>query len=261
MLNLFMIIAGWTLLSSAFSASITSLQFRALKSYDPEHDESKPVFLPCLLAASYLSERAGSRMRRDHVSKYLFRELFFNLFLFGLPERIISARVSRACERSGDNDDNRRHVFGHRHHWCHESREHVYPLPSLDAMVISMGYENLSSMKDGGTLMSKLKSDDGGVFAIIEQCRDLEEADAVATLVRRQIVAETESLKETLGMLPSDSFFASGGIEAEQTMRDIILGRDNIIPIADAFKTRVDENPDLPLEILVELSTGMEVGS
>lgn len=223
----------------------------------PQLTQFVPV--PCLVAIMDYRERffegewyanSSETVRADHVIE--------KMFLFSLPQRLKFLRISKACGASsvenprGHNspyfpwsDPDKKGL-----HHCHEVAGLMPRTQRVSAFMHILGYDNIVDVfgeERGNAYISVEPQSRGRTRLLISNCRNFEEADAVAMILQRQIDEHEDLAPGKPPLRPnwsrSDSLFH---------VRDKVLSHGNIVPIVKEFEGRVDEAPEVPLEIHVQ---------
>lgn len=259
----------WMALSFAVSAVTSPIRRYVLISYTRGFWLHKLVPVPCLIAISYLNEHENELMFLDKSAFHWKRKLSRwneRLFAFSLPSRMRYLKISRTCSASHaenalskdeihltNTHPHYRDMTGIGTHRCHDVLGHLPPVHMLKAMLRAMGYENIVDMENGGVLVSRERGENAGLRPLLEVCSSLDEAEAVAVVLRRQVESEMQKIEQTIGLKPGDSRFLTQFMDTDSAIRKSIFSRGHITDVATAFQGYVKNNEDVPLEVLVEL--------
>lgn len=275
-LTIVAVVLSWMALSLVVSFVANPIRWYAYMSHTRLYALTKFVPAPCVLAISYLKELDQDRHFDDKTEwklRYHAKRAIESLFLFGIPLRLTYLRASMTCAGSDAEYAKSRSEIDLENvhssyrdmstvgsHRCHEIMGHLPPVHKLSVILDAMGYDHVVELPQGGMVSTRLTGDEGGIRSLIDHGRTLEEVDAISKVIQCQVDEQKQQLKDEIDNSPE--FIPFGRVmDMDSAMRKRLLSRENVAVVAERFRAKVDENPEVPLEILVEFMVESEVAS
>lgn len=260
-MNIFAIIGcavlAWIVLSSLISlATAPVFHLNRLKHHGSWLTKWLPV--PCLFALAFMEEKEATiRAKSLYGSGYFIKWYFEFCVLFSLPSRIGYFQAARTCAHSPVDDLRKSSRARKSHdlstlgsHRCHAAIGHIPATHLLSDVIEAMEYDAIEGLFDSMITDYWITNWHPERRSLISQCRSLDEAESVAAILQRQIDNDKE-----LNDLKSHSVSRSMERDCLRMVQNRVISENNIKKVAGEFRAKVDENPEVPLEILVEFTS------